>query len=68
MRWLIFVIYILVCLVSIYLMKHEVHFKFNNNAFLYLLFGLFVKMCADKTVAAFSFPSESTIDKILTGV
>ncbi|MBQ3101681.1 sulfite exporter TauE/SafE family protein [bacterium] len=35
----IFVIYILVCLVSIYLMKHEVHFKFNNNAFLYLLFG-----------------------------
>ncbi|MBR1976653.1 sulfite exporter TauE/SafE family protein [bacterium] len=35
----IFAIYILVCLISIYLMKHEVHFQFKNNGFLYLLFG-----------------------------
>lgn len=35
----IFVIYILVCILSIYLMKHEVHFEFKNNSLLYLLFG-----------------------------
>ncbi len=36
----IYVVYLLVCLISIYLMKNEVHFKFNNNGILYLIFGL----------------------------